>query len=111
MEVTATLRYARITPRKMRLVGDLCKGLPVDKAHYQLDFCQKRGGKFLAVLLDSAIANAREKGGIDLDNLYVKQVTVNDGPILKRFMPRAMGRATKIQKKMSHITVVLDEAR
>ena len=98
MEVTATLRYARITPRKMRLVGDLCKGLPVDKAHYQLDFCQKRGGKFLAVLLD-------------LDNLYVKQVTVNDGPILKRFMPRAMGRATKIQKKMSHITVVLDEAR
>ena len=66
MEVTATLRYARITPRKMRLVGDLCKGLPVEKAHQQLDFCQKKGGKLLAVLLDSAIANAKEKGGAAL---------------------------------------------
>lgn len=111
MEVTATLRYARITPRKMRLVGDLCKGLPVEKAHYQLNFCQKRGGKLLTVLLNSAIANAKEKGGVDVDNLYVKRVLVNDGPILKRFMPRAMGRATSIKKKMSHVTVVLDEAR
>ena len=100
MEVTATLRYARITPRKMRLVGDLCKGLPVEKAHYQLNFCQKRGGKLLTVLLNSAIANAKEKGGVDVDNLYVKRVLVNDGPILKRFMPRAMGRATSIKKKM-----------
>lgn len=111
MEVKATLRYARITPRKMRLLAGLAKGLPVEKAHYQLQFSQKKGGKLLSKLLDSAIANAREKGGIDMDHLYVKNVFVDDGPILKRFMPRAMGRAYKILKKMSHVTLVLDEAR
>ena len=111
MEVKATLRYARITPRKMRLLADLAKGLPVEKAHYQLDFSQKKGGKMLSKLLDSAIANAREKGGMDMDNLYVKRVLVDDGPILKRFMPRSMGRAYKILKKMSHVTLILDEAR
>ncbi len=111
MEVFAKLRYARITPRKMRLVGDLAKGLPVEKAHFQLKFSQKKGGKLLSTLLDSAIANAKEKGGIDVDNLYVKNVEVNDGPVLKRFMPRAMGRAYKILKKMSHVTITLDEAR
>ena len=111
MEVFAKLRYARITPRKMRLVVDLAKGLPVEKAHFQLKFSQKKGGKLLSTLLDSAIANAKEKGGIDVDNLYVKNVEVNDGPVLKRFMPRAMGRAYKILKKMSHVTITLDEAR
>lgn len=111
MEVRAKLSYVRITPRKMRLVANLAKGLAVEKAHFQLDFSQKRGGKILSKLLDSAIANAREKGGIDMDNLFVKNVLVDDGPILKRFMPRAQGRATKILKKMSHITLILDEAR
>lgn len=111
MEVKATLRYARITPRKMRLVANLAKGLPVEKANYQLEYSQKKGGKLLAKLLASAIANAREKGGVDMDNLYVKRVMVDDGPILKRFMPRSMGRAYKILKKMSHVTLVLDEAR
>lgn len=111
MEVKASLRYARITPRKMRLVANLAKGLPVEKAHFQLDFCQKRGGKILSKLLDSAIANAKEKGGFDMDNLFVKRVMVDDGPILKRFMPRSMGRAFKILKKMSHVTIILDEAR
>jgi large subunit ribosomal protein L22 len=111
MEVKAHLRFARITPRKMRLVADLCKGLPVQTAHYQLEICQKRGGKIMSTLLTSAIANAREKGGIDMDNLFVKRVTVTDGPMLKRFIPRAMGRATKVRKKMSHVTLILDEAR
>ena len=111
MEVKAQLRFARITPRKARLVAGVCLGLPVEKAHYQLDFCQKRGGKLLSTLLASAIANAREKGGVDVDNLYVKRVLVDDGPRLKRFMPRAMGRATQVRKKMSHITLILDEAR
>ena len=111
MEVRAKLRYARITPRKMRLVADLCKGMPVEKAHYQLMVCQKKGGKILSTLLNSAVANAKEKGGIDVDNLYVKRVQVEDGPMLKRFMPRAMGRATKIRKKMSHVIIILDEAR
>ena len=65
----------------------------------------------MAKLLESAIANAQEKGGIDVDNLYVKTVFVDEGPTLKRFMPRAQGRATEIQKKTSHITICLDEAR
>ena len=111
MEVKASLRYARITPRKMRLCGDLAKGLPVEKASYQLDYSQKKGGKLLYKLLQSAIANAKEKGGVDMDHLYVKHVFVDDGPIMKRFMPRAMGRAYRILKKMSHVTIVLDEAR
>lgn len=111
MEVKAILRYARITPRKMRLVGDLCRGLPVDDADRQLQQCQRRGAKMVRVLLKSAIANAKEKGGVDTEHLYVKNVFVDDGPTMKRFMPRAMGRAYPILKKMSHITVVLDEAR
>jgi large subunit ribosomal protein L22 len=111
MESRATLRYARITPRKFRLVADLVKGLPVEKAHFQLRFSHKKGAKLLSKLLDSAIANAKEKGGIDMDHLYVKRVMVDDGPIMKRFMPRAMGRAYKILKKMSHATLILDEAR
>ena len=111
MEVKAKLRYARITPRKMRLVANLAKGLPIEKAHYQLGFSHKRGAKLLTTLLTSAIANAKEKGGIDTENLFVKNVLVDDGPILKRFIPRSMGRANKVLKKMSHITVILDEAR
>lgn len=111
METIARLRYARITPRKARLVGDLCKGLPVAKAGFQLEYTDKKAGAILHKLLKSAVANAREKGGIDVDNLYVKRVEVGDAPMLKRFMPRAMGRATKIRKKMSHVTMILDEAR
>jgi large subunit ribosomal protein L22 len=111
MEVKAILRYARITPRKMRLVGNLCKGLPVEKALYQLKASPKKGGRILVGVLDSAVANAREKGGMDVENLYIKRVLVTDGPMLKRFLPRAMGRATKVRKKMSHVEVILDEAR
>ena len=111
MEVSAKLRYARITPQKLRLVANLCKGLDVQKAHSQLRLCQKRGAKMIGKLLDSAVANAREKGGIDVDNLYVKRCEVDTGPIMKRFMPRAQGRATQILKKMSHVTLILDEKR
>jgi large subunit ribosomal protein L22 len=111
MEVRAKLSYARITPRKLRLVANLVKGLPVEKAHFQLDFCQKKGAKIVKSVLTSAIANAKEKGGIDVDNLFVKSVFVDDGPIMKRFIPRSMGRANRVLKKMSHLTLVLDEAR
>lgn len=111
MEVLAKLRYVRITPRKLRLVANLCKGLPIEQASYQLQFSHKRGGKILSTLLDSAIANAKEKGGIAVDNLFVKNVLVDDGPIMKRFIPRAMGRATPLKKKMSHVTLILDEVK
>lgn len=111
MEVKAKLRYARCTARKMRLVAGLCKGLPVDQAHYQLKFSPKRGAKLMSALLDSAIANAKEKGGVDVDNLFVKSILVDPGPVLKRFIPRSQGRATPVLKRMSHITLILDEAR
>lgn len=111
MEVRAKLSYARITPRKMRLVGDLVKGLPVETASSQLKFSQKRGSKLLSTLLTSAVANAKEKGGIDIEHLFIKTVMVDDGPMFKRFIPRAMGRATKVRKKMSHVTIILDEKR
>lgn len=111
MEVIAKLRYARITPQKMRLVAGLCRGLPIETARQQLRLSPKRGTRFLATLLNSAVANAQEKGGIDMENLYIKRVIVDEGPTMKRFMPRAMGRATGIFKRMSHVTVVLDEAR
>ncbi len=111
MEVRAVLRYARVTPRKMRLVARLCAGMPVDKASVQLRYCQKKGAKMVHTLLNSAVANAREKGGIAMDKLMVKTVMVDDGPVMKRFMPRSQGRAYPILKKLCHVTIVLDEAR
>ena len=111
MEVRAKLSFVRVTPRKLRQLVGLCKGFSIDKAHCQLGFSKRKGGQILSKLVDSAVANAKEKGGIDVDNLYVKNVLVDDGPILKRVLPRSMGRADKILKKMSHVTVVLDEAR
>lgn len=111
MEVKAKLRYARITPRKMRLVANMVKGLPARNAHFQLAHNSRKGAKLLIKLLDSAVANAKEKGGIDVENLFVKGVFVDQGPIMKRFMSRSMGRAYPILKKMSHVTIVLDEAR
>jgi large subunit ribosomal protein L22 len=111
MEVRAILRYARVTPRKMRLVARLCQGMPVDKAAVQLRFCQKRGAKMVHTLLNSAVANARDKGGLAMDSLVVKSVMVDDGPVMKRFMPRSQGRAYPILKKMCHVTLILDEAR
>ncbi len=107
----AKLKYARITPRKMRLVGDLCNGRSLKEAMRQLMFSKKRGAKVLSVVLASARANAMSKGGVAEESLVVKQVIVDDGPMWKRFLPRAQGRATKVRKKMSHVTVILDELR
>lgn len=111
MEVSASLSFARVTARKMRLVADLCRGLPVQQAHFQLGYSKKKGAKLVSKLLDSAIANAKEKGGIDLDHLVVKKIWVDEGPSFKRFIPRAQGRATEIKKRSSHVHLVLDEVR
>lgn len=111
MEIRAKLSYARISPRKMRLVTNLCKGLPITEARNQLTFSSKKGAKFLIKLLDSALANAKNKGGIDTESLYVKNAYVDCGPTMKRYLPRSMGRATPILKRMSHVTIILDEAR
>ncbi|OGP96130.1 MAG: 50S ribosomal protein L22 [Deltaproteobacteria bacterium RBG_16_47_11] len=108
MEVKAKLRFTRIAPRKARLVADLIRGKKSEEALNLLTFTPKAAARIIIKLLKSAIANATQKK-IDVDRLYVKVITVDQGPTMKRFMPRAMGRATTIRKRTSHITIVLDE--
>jgi large subunit ribosomal protein L22 len=110
MEVSAKLRYLRIAPRKARLVADLVRGKRIEDAINTLNFCPRRAAQPIAKLLHSAVANADQAGEIDVDTLFVKTITVDEGPTLRRFMPRAMGRATRINKRTSHISVVLAEA-
>ncbi len=109
MEVKARLRFARISPRKARLVADLVRGKRSEEALNILSFTKKASSKILIKLLKSAIANATQKKTIDIDRLYVKQIMVDQGPTMKRFQPRALGRATTIRKRTSHINIVLDE--
>jgi len=109
MEVRARLRFVRIGPRKARLVADLIRGKGSEEALNILRFTKKAAAKIVTKLLKSAIANATQKKTIDVDRLYVKQITVDQGPTMKRFLPRALGRATTIRKRTSHIQIVLDE--
>ncbi len=109
MEVKARLRFARISPRKARLVADLVRGKRSEEALNILSFTKKASARILIKLLKSAIANATQKKTIDIDRLYVKQIMVDQGPTMKRFQPRALGRATTIRKRTSHIHIVLDE--
>jgi large subunit ribosomal protein L22 len=110
MEIIARTRMIRISPRKVRIIGDVIKTKNVNEAMGVLIYMPQKASDILKKLLDSAIANARQKKYVDVDNLFVKNVIVDGGPVLKRFLPRAMGRATKIRKRMSHITLVLDES-
>ncbi|MDH3999134.1 MAG: 50S ribosomal protein L22 [Desulfuromonadales bacterium] len=109
MEASAKLRQTRLSPQKTRLVVDMIRGKAVQEALNILTFSPQRPAAVVAKLVRSAVANAEQKGVSDVDRLFVKTVTVDQGPVLKRFMPRAQGRATKIRKPTSHITVVLDE--
>jgi large subunit ribosomal protein L22 len=109
MEVTAKLRYVRIGTQKARLVADTIRGKNVNEALRTLAFMPKKAGELMKKLLESAVANAEDKKVIDVDNLYVKTVLVDEGPDLKRYRPRAQGRAFQIRKKTSHINLVLDE--
>ncbi|MCD6085553.1 50S ribosomal protein L22 [bacterium] len=107
MEVKVYLRYLNIAPRKTRLVANLIKGMEVERAKAQLLFCKKRAAKPILKLINSAIANARNNLEID-GNFFIKEIRVDQGPMLKRWMPRAFGRATMIQRKTSHITLILE---
>ncbi len=109
MEVRAKLKFGRVAPRKARLVADLIRGKGSEEALNILTFTQKSAARDLVKLLRSAIANATQKKNVDVDRLYVKAITVDEGPTMKRFMPRALGRATSIRRKTSHIQIVLDE--
>lgn len=109
MKVEATLRNLRIAPRKVRTLSRMLSGLPVDAALHQLGFELRRGALPLEKLIRSAVANAEHNFSMMRDNLLVRQVSVNEGRTLKRWMPRAQGRATPIWKRSSHIRVVLEE--
>lgn len=109
MKVFAKLHYLRIAPRKVRLVADLIRGKPVKEAQTVLNFVRKRATKPLLKLLKSAIANARNNFQVTKENLYIFEIKVDEGPKLKRWRPRARGQAFEIQKKTSHITLVLDD--
>ena len=109
MEASAKLKFARLSPQKTRLVVDMVRGKAVQEALNILKFSPQRPADVVAKLVRSAVANAEQKGVADVDRLFVKAVHVDQGPVLKRFMPRAQGRATRIIKPTSHITVVLDE--
>jgi large subunit ribosomal protein L22 len=110
---SAYLRYLRIAPRKVRAVVDTVRGQPVERALASLRFTPKAAAAPIAKVIRSAIANAEQKanGNIDIDRLYVKTIMVDQGPTLRRFMARAMGRANRINKKTSHVTVELGEMR
>jgi len=109
MEAKAIGNHIRISPQKARLVADVVRGMNADKAITTLRFMPKKGAAILRKIIESAVANASQDDSIDVDNLYIKKVYVDDGPSLKRIRPRAMGRATGIIKRTSHITVILDE--
>jgi large subunit ribosomal protein L22 len=104
----ASLSFLRVAPRKVRLVADNVRGLPVGEALAMLKYTPQAAAKPLAKLLRSAVANAEQKGGhVDVDALIVKTLTVDGGPKMRRFMPRAMGRAFRIEKRTSHVYVEL----
>lgn len=108
MVSTAKLRYARMSPQKVRLVAALIRGKDVEEALNILQFTPKSSAPPLAKLVKSAVANADQRGDVNVDKLYISHVSVDGGPLIKRWRPRAMGRATPILKRTSHITVALD---
>jgi large subunit ribosomal protein L22 len=109
MEIRATAKFVRISPQKVRLLMDQIRGKRVEDALNSLSFTPKKGAHMLMKLINSAVANAEQNSGIDVDSLRISKVFADEGPTLKRWRPRARGRATRILKRTSHLTVVLDE--
>ncbi len=109
MEAKAILRYVRISPRKVGILCDLIRGKTVKQAEAILSTTSKAASEPLLKLVKSAAANAENNHGMDPEKLYVAFALADPGPIIKRFMPRAQGRAYRINKRTSHITVVLKE--
>jgi large subunit ribosomal protein L22 len=109
MEVKATLKYARVSPQKCRLVVDQIRGLPVEKALNILEFSHKKSGELVKKVLNSAIANAEHNENADIDELYVSSAWVNEGPTMKRLRARAKGRGARILKRSSHICIGVTE--
>jgi large subunit ribosomal protein L22 len=110
MATEAKLKNARIAAQKMRLVADQIRGLPVEDALNLLNFSEKKAAHLVKKTLESAIANAEHNDGADVDELKVSTITVDEGPTMKRWRARARGRAAKILKRTSHLTVAVAEA-
>jgi large subunit ribosomal protein L22 len=108
MEARAVAKFVRISPRKVRLVVDAIRGERVEDALNVLRNLPQRAAPLVEKILQSAVANAEQKEIEDVENLRIRKATVDPGPTLKRFIPRAMGRATPIRKRTSHITIVVD---
>ena len=107
MESRATMKYVRTTPRKMRRAVDMIRGQHVEEARRILRFSPLGASHDLAKLVNSAVANAEQKPGVVADNLWISRAWVDEGPTLRRYRPRAYGRATRVRKRTSHVTVVV----
>ena len=105
----ALLRYVRVQPRKARAVADIILGKNVNDATAILKQIAKKGAKHISDAINSAKANAGQSGKVDVDNLFIQQITIDGGPVMKRYTARAQGRGDRVAKKTSHITVVLGE--
>jgi len=105
----AILRFVRVSPRKTRHIADMIRGKKAQDAKSILEFTPQKPARIMKKLLDSAVANASLKKDVDPENLYIKTVMVDGGPVVKRFLSRSMGRADRITKRTSHITIILDE--
>lgn len=109
MEAKSVSKFVRISSQKARLVAANIHGKHVEEARKILKFTPKKAAVVLDKVLHSAIANAEQLGGVDVDSLYVKNIIISDGPSWKRIRPRAMGRAYRVLKRTSHITVIVEE--
>lgn len=109
MKVKAKAKFIKMSPRKVRLVVDAIRGLDVVEALISLKFSKKDAAKPLIKLINSAVSNGEENDKLKRDNLFIKEIIVDEGPTTKRWRPRAFGRATPIRKRSSHITLVLEE--
>ena len=111
MQTQAVLKFVRLSPYKGRLVADMVRGKKVDEAINILKFSNQRAAGIIKKVLDSAIANAENNDGADIDELRVSEILIDQGPTMKRIMPRAKGRADRILKRMSHITVRVSDGQ
>jgi len=109
LDVKAVSRFVRISPRKVRILVDTVKGKPVEKGLYILKFMPQKAAAIVEKIVRSAVANAEQRSGVDVDALVIKNITADQGPSLKRFSARARGRGTHVIKRTSHITVTLAE--
>lgn len=111
MEVRARAKFIRMSPKKIRLVIDVIRGKSTDKALEQLNFINKKASLPIKKLIESGIANGVNNYELDKENLFIKEIFVDEGPALRRWMPKAFGRATPLRKRSSHITLVLSEIK